>query len=150
MNTEAIKNAVALAAQQYGADAYEIDINVEESAGAEALQQEISSVTYAKSGHMQIRCITGGKSGSAVSDLITPEAAAQLVAQACANAGIVDDADTVELFAGSESYATVSDAAARVAQLMADGLSRKDAIKQTAKELDLPKNVVYDIALKEI
>jgi 16S rRNA (cytidine1402-2'-O)-methyltransferase len=44
--------------------------------------------------------------------------------------------------------ATVSDAAARVAQLMADGLSRKDAIKQTAKELDLPKNVVYDAALE--
>ena len=44
--------------------------------------------------------------------------------------------------------ATVSDAAARVSQLMADGLSRKDAIKQTAKELDLPKNVVYDAALE--
>jgi 16S rRNA (cytidine1402-2'-O)-methyltransferase len=42
---------------------------------------------------------------------------------------------------------TQTDAAARVAQLMAEGLSRKDAIKQTAKELDLPKNVVYDAAL---
>ena len=42
-----------------------------------------------------------------------------------------------------------TDAAARVAQLMADGLSRKDAVKQTAKELGLPKNVVYDIALKD-
>ena len=42
---------------------------------------------------------------------------------------------------------TVADAAARVAQLMATGISRKDAIKQTAKELDLPKNVVYDAAL---
>ena len=45
--------------------------------------------------------------------------------------------------------ATESDAAVRVAQLMEEGLSRKDAIKQTAKELDLPKNVVYDAALKE-
>ncbi len=43
--------------------------------------------------------------------------------------------------------ATADDAAARVAQLVAEGLSRKDAIKQTAKELDLPKNVVYDAAL---
>ena len=43
--------------------------------------------------------------------------------------------------------ATPADAAARVAQLMKEGLSRKDAIKQTAKELDLPKNVVYDAAL---
>ena len=31
--------------------------------------------------------------------------------------------------------------------LMDTGISRKDAIKQTAKELDLPKNVVYDAAL---
>ena len=43
--------------------------------------------------------------------------------------------------------ATAEDAAKRVAELMEAGLSRKDAIKQTAKELDLPKNVVYDAAL---
>ena len=42
---------------------------------------------------------------------------------------------------------TATDAAKRVQQLMADGMSRKDAVKQTAKELDLPKNVVYDAAL---
>ena len=42
-----------------------------------------------------------------------------------------------------------TDAATRVAQLMEEGLSRKDAVKQTAKELGLPKNVVYDIALKD-
>ena len=45
--------------------------------------------------------------------------------------------------------ATATDAAARVAQLMEEGLSRKDAVKQTAKELDLPKNVVYEAALKD-
>ena len=45
--------------------------------------------------------------------------------------------------------ATPADAAAAVAALMAEGLSRKDAIKQVAKELDLPKNVVYDAALAE-
>ena len=45
--------------------------------------------------------------------------------------------------------ATARDAAARVSQLVAEGMSRKDAIKQTAKELDLPKNVVYDAALSE-
>ena len=43
--------------------------------------------------------------------------------------------------------ATEVDAAARVAALMAQGASRKDAIKQTAQELKLPKNVVYDAAL---
>ena len=42
---------------------------------------------------------------------------------------------------------TPEDAAARVAALVAAGLSRKDAIKQVAKELDLPKNVVYNAAL---
>ena len=42
---------------------------------------------------------------------------------------------------------TASDAAQRVKQLMEQGLSRKDAVKQTAKELDLPKNAVYEAAL---
>ena len=59
----------------------------------------------------------------------------------------------VLIVAGAEPVAkevpTQTDAAARVAQLMEEGLSRKDAVKQTAKELGLPKNVVYDIALKE-
>ena len=45
--------------------------------------------------------------------------------------------------------ATPEDAAARVAELIDLGMSRKDAIKQTAAELDLPKNVVYDAALKK-
>ena len=57
----------------------------------------------------------------------------------------------VLIVAGAEEeipeVATESDAAARVAQLMREGFSRKDAIKQTAKELNLPKNVVYDAAL---
>jgi len=43
---------------------------------------------------------------------------------------------------------TAEDAAKRVAELIDDGMSRKDAIKQTAQELGLPKNVVYDAALK--
>ena len=42
---------------------------------------------------------------------------------------------------------TPEDAAARVAALMEGGLSRKDAVKQTAQELKLPKNIVYDAAL---
>ena len=42
---------------------------------------------------------------------------------------------------------TTQDAASYVSALMEKGLSRKDAIKQTAKDLGLPKNVVYDAAL---
>ena len=49
---------------------------------------------------------------------------------------------------GHEIAASPEDAAIRVQQLMEEGLSRKDAVKQTAKELNLPKNVVYDAALK--
>ena len=43
---------------------------------------------------------------------------------------------------------TPADAARRVAALMEGGMSRKDAVKQTAAEMDLPKNVVYDAALE--
>ena len=57
----------------------------------------------------------------------------------------------VLIVAGAEpevpEAATEADAAQRVQQLMQGGLSRKDAVKQTAKELNLPKNVVYDAAL---
>ena len=56
---------------------------------------------------------------------------------------VVEGAAPVE-----KEVATVEDAASMVKQLMAEGLSRKDAIKQTARALDLPKNVVYDAALK--
>ena len=59
----------------------------------------------------------------------------------------------VLIVAGAEpevkEAATATDAAQRVRQLMEEGLSRKDAVKQTAKELDLPKNAVYDAALNE-
>ena len=48
-----------------------------------------------------------------------------------------------------KASATAEDAAARVTELMDQGMSRKDAVKQTAKELDLPKNVVYDAALNK-
>lgn len=43
--------------------------------------------------------------------------------------------------------ASPEDAAQLVKKLMDEGLSRKDAIKQAAATLGLPKNVVYDAAL---
>ena len=46
-----------------------------------------------------------------------------------------------------KEVATAADAATHVAMLMEQGLSRKDAVKQTVKELNLPKNVVYEAAL---
>jgi len=47
-----------------------------------------------------------------------------------------------------KKLATSEDAARRVAELMEGGMSRKDAVKQAAQELNLPKNVVYDAALE--
>ena len=46
--------------------------------------------------------------------------------------------------------ATIEDALQLVQQLMAEGMSRKDAVKQAAKTLDMPKNVVYDAALNSM
>lgn len=109
MNTEAIKQAVARAARESGAEGYEIVIHTEESAGAEALKKEISSVSYSRSSTMQVRCVVGGKSGYAVSELLTPETAAELVEQAVANAAVIDDPDEMPLFGGSEHYEQIHD-----------------------------------------
>ena len=48
----------------------------------------------------------------------------------------------------AEEIPTSEDAAAMLTRLLESGMSKKDAIKQTAKQLNLPKNTVYEIALK--
>ena len=127
MNTKAIKEAVARAAAEYGVQDYEISLSARESAGAEALKDEISSVTYSNSGTMEVRCVKDGRSGYATSDLIDPAAAAELVATACANAGVIDDTDTLGLFPGSESYRSTDDRAA--------DLPATDEMKEQAMDL---------------
>ena len=47
-----------------------------------------------------------------------------------------------------KTVATAEDGAARALELMNEGMSRKDAARQAAKELGLPKNLVYDATLK--
>ena len=47
-----------------------------------------------------------------------------------------------------KTTATAEDGAARALELMQTGMSRKDAARQAAKELGLPKNLVYDATLK--
>ncbi len=48
-----------------------------------------------------------------------------------------------------EPEATPEDAAARVQALMVQGMRRKDAVKQVAEALGLPKNIVYEASLSE-
>ncbi len=127
MNLTAMKAAVAAAAAQCGAQGYELTIHGQESAGAEALHDEISSVTYARADSMSVRCVVDGKSGYAVSELVTAEAAAELVALACDNARIADDVDEVPLFGGSEVYRSVSDTA--------EALPSAEELKALALEL---------------
>ena len=108
-NMELIKNAVAEAAKRFGAEEYELTVNSHEDTGVSALRKEIDSVSYSRSGSMKVRCVVGGKSGYAASELVTPEAAALIVETACDNAGVVDDADQVGLFPGSDHYETSRD-----------------------------------------
>ncbi|MDO8914475.1 MAG: 16S rRNA (cytidine(1402)-2'-O)-methyltransferase [Coriobacteriia bacterium] len=39
--------------------------------------------------------------------------------------------------------------AARIAELVADGVTRKDAVKQAARELGVPRNVAYGISVRD-
>ena len=127
MNMDMIRNAVAEAAKQFGAEEYELTITDKENTGVEALKKEISSVSYSRSGSMVVRCVVGGKSGYAASELVTPEAAAEIVETACDNAGIVDDVDQVGLFPGSEHYETSRDTAI--------SLPDTDSLKERALKL---------------
>ncbi|MDE6108523.1 MAG: 16S rRNA (cytidine(1402)-2'-O)-methyltransferase [Oscillospiraceae bacterium] len=54
----------------------------------------------------------------------------------------------VEGAALQKEAATLEDGLERVKKLMAEGLSRKDAVKQAAKELDLSRNELYNAALE--
>ena len=47
-----------------------------------------------------------------------------------------------------EEDPSAEDAAEHLSRLIAGGMSRKDAVKQTAKDLNLPKNEVYNLALQ--
>ena len=111
MNMELIRNAVAEAAQRFGAQGYELTISSQEDTGVEALNREVNGVSYARSGAMTVRCVVGGKSGYASSELVTPEAAAEIVEIACDNALVLDEADQVGLFPGSEHYEVSRDTA---------------------------------------
>ena len=126
MYTE-IKKTVAEQAALCGADAYEITINGSASAGAETLGQEISSVTYQRSGGMTVRCVKNNKSGYASSHSVTVEEAARLVRSACANALVVDHEDELPLFEGSDSYETAEAASA--------AMPSADELKAMALEL---------------
>ena len=127
MNMELIKNAVAEAAQRFGAQAYELTISSKEDTGVEALKKEVSTVSYARSGAMTVRCVVGGKSGYASSELVTPEAAAEIVETACGNAQVLDDMDQVGLFPGSAHYHESRDTAI--------DLPSTDALKERALRL---------------
>ena len=126
-NMELIKNAVAEAAKQFGAEEYELTITGKEDTGVSALKKEIDSVSYSRSGSMVVRCVVGGKSGYAASELVTPEAAAEIVETACDNAGVVDDADQVGLFPGSAHYEVSRDTAVT--------LPDTDSLKERALKL---------------
>ena len=108
-NMDLIRNAVSEAAGRFGAEGYELTISTKEETGVEALKKEISTVSYSRSGSMVVRCVVGGKSGYAASELVTPEAAALIVETACDNATVVDEADQVGLFPGSDHYETSRD-----------------------------------------
>ena len=127
MNMDLIKNAVAEAAKRFGAEEYELTVSAKEDTGVEALKKEVSTVSYSRSGSMVVRCVVGGKSGYAASELVTPEAAELIVETACDNATVVDDADQVGLFPGSDHYEVSRDTAI--------DLPDTDALKERALKL---------------
>lgn len=124
MNTTDIRAAVEKAAKEYGATDFEVKINSEVSASAEALKDEINAVGYTRSGSVSVRCVKDGKSGFASGDVSDIDRLETLVRMAVANAEAIDDADEVPLFEGSFEYQTV--------QPRRDEMPSTDCLKEKA------------------
>lgn len=104
MNFERITQIIKDTCDKAGIKEYEGYYSSEESMMCETLKNEISSFSFNTSGEMSFRCVSNGKMGNALSELITDEALVELVHRAIANAEVLDNDEEAIIFPGSEKY----------------------------------------------
>ncbi len=104
MKFDAVKNSLITEAKRAGLEEYEVFYMESSGISAQTLKDEISSFSSAVNGGVCFRCLSGGKIGSASTELLEEEEMRALVARAIANAGMLESDDEVEIFEGSDHY----------------------------------------------
>ena len=104
MKFDAVKNSLITEAKRAGLEEYEVFYMESSGISAQTLKDEISSFSSAVNGGVCFRWLSGGKIGSASTELLEEEEMRALVARAIANAGMLESDDEVEIFEGSDHY----------------------------------------------
>lgn len=107
MNYELLKQAIEDEAKLQGLTEYEIYYMSNEELSVDTLNKEPNSFSAGVSGGICFRALHDGKMGYASTELMEEEEMKSLVRRARANAEATEKADTVGIFGGSESYATL-------------------------------------------
>lgn len=107
MNYELLKQAIENEAKLQGLTEYEIYYMSNEELSVDTLNKEPNSFSAGVSGGICFRALHDGKMGYASTELMEEEEMKSLVRRARANAEATEKADTVGIFGGSESYATL-------------------------------------------
>ena len=107
MNYELLKQAIENEAKLQGLTEYEIYYMSNEELSVDTLNKEPNSFSAGVSGGICFRALHDGKMGYASTELMEEDEMKSLVRCARANAEATEKADTVGIFGGSESYATL-------------------------------------------
>lgn len=107
MNYELLKQAIENEAKLQGLTEYEIYYMSNEELSVDTLNKEPNSFSAGVSGGICFRALHDGKMGYASTELMEEDEMKSLVRRARANAEATEKADTVGIFGGSESYATL-------------------------------------------
>lgn len=107
MNYELLKKAIEDEAKLQDLTEYEIYYMSNEELSVDTLNKEPNSFSAGVSGGICFRALHDGKMGYASTELMEEDEMKSLVRRARANAEANEKADTVGIFGGSESYATL-------------------------------------------
>ena len=104
MEFNVLKEAIEKRASELGVKEYEIYYESSSKSSAEALGDEISSLSSSESGGICFRCSVDGKMGYASTQLMETSEVAELVERAMENGRATEKPDSVGIFAGSPRY----------------------------------------------